>query len=62
MFEVSCFLGGPVTDGIGREIGMCIASTPLNFVEVVVRGWFLILERITSTPTNFVEVVVWERF
>ena len=60
--EVSCFLGGPVTDGIGRKIGMFRASTPPNFVEVVVRGRFLILERITSTPTNFVEVVVRERF
>ena len=30
-----------------------IASTPPNFVEVVVRGRFLILERITSTPPEF---------
>ena len=35
----------------------CIASTPPNFVEVVVRGRFLRLERIASTPPNFVEVV-----
>ena len=62
MVEVSCFLGGPVTDDIGSKIGICIASTPPNFVEVVVRGRFLIWERITSTPTNFLEVVVRDRF
>ena len=39
-----------------------IASTPPNFVEVVVREKFLILERTTSTPLNFVEGVVRERF
>ena len=38
--EVGCFLGGPVTYSVGREIAFCIASTPLNFVEVVVRGRF----------------------
>ena len=38
------------------------ASTPPNIVEIVVRGRFLILERITSTPTNLFEVVVRERF
>ena len=31
---------------------MCIASTPPNFVEVIVRGKFFILERITLTPAN----------
>ena len=59
---VCWFLGGPVTDGIGREIGMCSASTPPNFCEVVVRGRFLILQRIASTLTNFYEVIVRERF
>ena len=32
---------------------MCLASTPPNLVEVVVRGRFLVLQRIASTLTNF---------